>query len=311
VLRRALLAASASKRIREIIVTAPYTRDVVTRFVAGDTADDALRVTERLQAAGLLVTLDYLGEDTVDPEQAAAVTDEYVRLLGRLGAAGLASQGRAEVSVKPTAVGLDLREHGEKTAAENITRICAAASAAGTTVTIDMEDYTKVEATLRIVNRLRAEFPDLGCVIQSYLRRSPGDCEALAVSGSRVRLCKGAYSAPEAVAFAARGEVDRCYARCLRVLLNGPGYPMFATHDPRLIDIAGARAYAAGRSAESFEYQMLYGIRPAEQLRLAGGGAQVRVYVPYGNDWYAYLIRRLAEQPANLFFFLRSLASRG
>jgi proline dehydrogenase len=311
VLRRALLAASASKRIHQIVVTAPITRSVVARFVAGNTADEALRVTERLQADGLLVTLDYLGEDTVDPEQAAAVTDEYVRLLGRLGAAGLASGGRAEVSVKPTAVGLDLRDHGEKTAAENITRICTAARAAGTTVTLDMEDYPRVDATLRILAQLRPEFPDLGCVIQSYLHRSPADCQALAVAGSRVRLCKGAYNAPEGAGFAAPADVDRCYARCLRVLLNGGGYPMFATHDPRLIEIADSRARAARRSAASFEFQMLYGIRPGEQLRLAGGGAQVRVYVPYGNDWYGYLVRRLAERPANLLFFLRSLATRG
>jgi proline dehydrogenase len=310
VLRRVLLAVSASKRIRQLLVGAPVSRDVVARFVAGDSADDALRVTEALQADGLLVSLDYLGEDTVDPEQATAVTDEYVRLLGRLGAAGLASGGRAEVSVKATAVGLDLAEHGEKTATENITRICAAASVAGTTVTLDMEDHTRVDATLRIVAQVRLEFPDLGCVIQSYLRRSPGDCGALAFAGSRVRLCKGAYSAPEGVAFATRAEIDRSYARCIRVLLTGEGYPMFATHDPRLVDIADARAVAAGRPPASFEYQMLYGIRPAEQLRLAGGGARVRVYVPYGNDWYGYLVRRLAERPANLAFFLRSLVSR-
>ena len=148
-------------------------------------------------------------------------------------------------------------------------------------------------------------------MIQSYLRRSPGDSQALAVAGSRVRLCKGAYSAAAGVAFPARAEVDRCYARCLRVLLDGPGYPMIATHDPRLIEIAGVRARAARRPADSFEYQMLYGIRPAEQLRLTGGGSRVRVYVPYGSDWYSYLIRRLAERPANLAFFLRSLASRG
>ena len=309
-LRRALLAISASKRIHQLVVSAPFTRDVVARFVAGDGADDALRVTAALQADGLLVTLDYLGEDTVDPEQAAAVTDEYVRLLGRLGAGGLASGGRAEVSVKATAVGLDLAEHGEKTATENITRICAAASAAGTTVTLDMEDHDRVDATLRIAAQVRQEFPDLGCVIQSYLRRSARDCEALAFAGSRVRLCKGAYSAPEGVAFTARAEIDRSYARCMRVLLGGEGYPMLATHDPRLVEIADARAVAAGQSPASFEYQMLYGIRPAEQLRLAGGGARMRVYVPYGNDWYAYLVRRLAERPANLVFFLRSLASR-
>jgi proline dehydrogenase len=311
VLRRALLAVSASQRIRQIITTAPFTRDVVARFVAGDTADDALRVTQRLLNDGLLVSLDYLGEDTVDPDQAAAVADEYIRLLGRLSATGRAGGGRAEVSVKPTAVGLGLPEHGEKTATENITRICAAARSAGTTVTLDMEDYTRVDQTLRIVAQLRADFPDLGCVIQSYLRRSAGDCEALATAGFRVRLCKGAYDAPDSVAFAARAEVDRSYARCLRVLLSGAGYPMLATHDPRLIEIIGARAQAAGRPATSFEYQMLYGIRPGEQSRLAGNGARVRVYVPYGSDWYGYLVRRLAERPANLGFFLRSLASRG
>jgi proline dehydrogenase len=310
-LRRALLAASASARVRRIVTTAPLTRDVVTRFVAGDSADDALAATRRLLDDGLLVSLDYLGEDTVDPEQAAAVADEYIRLLRRLDEAGMSGGGRAEVSVKPTAVGLDLAEHGEKTARENIARICAAARDAGTTVTLDMEEHTRVEPTLRILGQLRPDFPDLGCVIQSYLRRSPEDCRELAIAGSRVRLCKGAYNAAPGVAFSARSEVDRCYARCLRVLLNGPGYPMIATHDPRLIRIAGVRARAPRRADDSFEYQMLYGIRPAEQIRLARDGSRVRVYVPYGRDWYGYLVRRLAERPANLAFFLRSLASRG
>src|SRR6266536_2246346 len=295
-----LLAASASHRVRQIVTTAPYTRDVVTRFVAGDTADDALRVTRRLLADGLLVTLDYLGEDTASREQAAAVADEYIRLLARLGSAGLARGGRAEVSVKPTAVGLGLAEHGEKTAGD-----------AGTTVTLDMEEHTAVEPTLRILAQLRQDFPDLGCVLQSYLRRTADDCADLAVAGSRVRLCKGAYRAPDTVAFIPRADVDRSYARCLRILLTGEGYPMLATHDPRLIKIAGVRAATAGREPGSFEYQMLYGIRPAEQLRLASSGARMRVYVPYGNDWYGYLVRRLAERPANLAFFLRSLVSTG
>jgi len=310
-LRRALLAASASERLRHMVTTAPLTRDVVARFVAGDTADDVLAVTRRLLDDGLLVSLDYLGEDTADPQQAAAVTAEYLGLLGRLGAAGMAAGGRAEVSVKPTAVGLDLAEHGEKTARENVARICAAARDAGTTVTLDAEEHTRVEPTLRIVAQLRPEFPELGCVIQSYLRRSPDDCRALAAEGSRVRLCKGAYNAASDVAFTSRAEVDRCYARCLRVLLDGPGYPMIATHDPRLITMADALATLADRPKAGFEYQMLYGIRPAEQRRLAGTGARMRVYVPYGSDWYGYLVRRLAERPANLAFFVRSLASRG
>ena len=309
-LRRVLLAASASQRVRQLITTAPVTRDVVRRFVAGDDAAGALAVTERLLGLGRSVTIDYLGEDTVDPDQAAAVTSEYVKLLELLASAGLTIGGRAEVSVKPTAVGLGLAEHGEKTAAENIGRICAAAQAAGTTVTVDMEDHTWVDATLRLVADLRADFPNLGCVIQSYLRRSPGDCEALSVAGSRVRLCKGAYRAPDGFAFAARSEVDRSYARCLRILLDGAGYPMLATHDPRLVAIAKSRVTTIGRDLGSFEYQMLYGIRTDEQAKLAAEGAQVRVYVPYGNDWYGYFMRRLAERPANLAFFLRALASR-
>jgi proline dehydrogenase len=310
VLRQALLALSASTQARQLIMSNPLTRDVVARFVAGETAADALAVTGKLIADGLDVSIDFLGEDTVDPEQAAAVADEYVRLLGELSAAGLAGGGRAEVSVKPTAVGLGLAEHGEKTAMENIARIAAAARNAGTTVTVDMEDHTRVDATLRLVDQLRADFPDLGCVIQSYLRRSAADCGRLAAAGSRVRLCKGAYKAPEGVGLAAKADVDVSYARCLRILLDGPGYPMLATHDPRLIAIAGARARQQGRSRDSFEYQMLYGIRPREQARLAAEGARVRVYLPYGSDWYGYLVRRLAERPANLAFFLRALATR-
>jgi proline dehydrogenase len=310
VLRQALLALSASNQARRLIMATPLTREVVSRFVAGETADDALAVTRRLVGDGRLVTIDFLGEHTTDPEQAAAVAQEYVALLGRLSAAALSAGGRAEVSVKPTAVGLGLAEHGEKTALENIARIAAAARNAGTTVTLDMEDSDRVDATLRLVAELRADFPDLGCVIQSYLRRSAGDCAALAVADSRVRLCKGAYQAPEGIGLAAKAEVDLSYARCLRILLDGPGYPMLATHDPRLVAIAGAKAELVGREPGSFEYQMLYGIRPAEQHRLAAAGAQLRVYLPYGSDWYGYLVRRLAERPANLAFFLRALSSR-
>ena len=309
-LRRLLLAISASHRARDLITRTPVTREVVQRFVAGDSAADVIGVAEHLVSAGHLVSIDFLGEDTTDPDQAAAVAAEYVALLELLAATGLTEGGRAEVSVKPTAVGLGLPEHGEKTAAENIERICAAARAAGTTVTLDMEDQTHVDATLRLVGEVRADYPDLGCVLQSYLRRTPGDCEALAVSGSRVRLCKGAYRAPDGIALAARTEVDRAYARCLRILMHGAGYPMLATHDPRMIAITQSLAGSTHRDPGSFEYQMLYGVRPDEQRRLTDAGAQVRVYVPYGSDWYGYLVRRLAERPANLAFFLRALRSR-
>jgi proline dehydrogenase len=304
VLRRTLLAASASPRLRRLVTTVPQTRAIVDSYVAGETADDAVRVTRALQAAGLLVTLDYLGEDTKDEAQAAAVTDEYVELLGKLGADGLTSGGAAEVSVKPTAVGLYLG-----TAARNIARICAAAREAGTTVTLDAEEHRAIEPTLAIAAELRAQHSDLGCVIQSCLRRSEEDCRSLTGYGVRVRLCKGAYNEPENVAFTARGEVDLSYARGMRTLMNGAGYPMLATHDPRLIQIAGSLALLTGRASDSFEYQMLYGIRPAEQRRLANNGARVRVYLPYGGDWYAYLVRRLAERPGNLAFFLRALRS--
>jgi proline dehydrogenase len=307
VLRRALLAASASDRLRQLITTAPQTRAIVDSYVAGETADDAVRVTRTLRAAGLRVSLDYLGEDTTDLAQAAVVTDEYIQLAGKLGAEGLTDGGAAEVSVKPTAVGLFL---GTRTATENIRRICAAAREAGTTVTLDAEEFAAIEPTLRIAAQLRADYHDLGCVVQACLRRSEADCRALAAYGVRVRLCKGAYSEPESVAFTARRDVDSSYARCLRILMNGPGYPMLATHDPRLIEITAALARLTGRTPDSFEYQMLYGIRPAEQQRLANEGARVRVYLPYGGDWYAYLVRRLAERPRNLGFFLRSLGSK-
>ncbi|MGD0925225.1 MAG: proline dehydrogenase family protein [Streptosporangiaceae bacterium] len=308
-LRRTLLAASGSDRARRLITSAPLARDVVARYVAGDTTAEAVRVSRELLQRGLLVSLDYLGEDSTDPEQAAAVTAEYCALLTQLGEGGLAAGGRAEVSVKPTAVGLGLAEHGVKTATGNIARICAAARVAGTTVTVDMEDHTRVDQTLRIAGEIRPDHPDLGVVIQSSLRRSVADCAALAQAGSRVRLCKGAYDAPAEVAYPARHDVDRSYARALRVLMDGAGYPMIATHDPRLLRIAAAQAELGARTPDSYEFQMLHGVRPAEQRRLAATGARLRVYLPYGQDWYRYLVRRLAERPANVAFFARSLAS--
>ena len=177
-LRRVLLAASDSGRMRQLVTSAPVARGVVARYVAGDEATDAVAVAGRLHADGLLVSLDHLGEDTRDARQADLVTQEYTTLLASLAAAGLAGGGAAEVSVKPTAVGLGLADHGEKTAAENISRICTAAREAATTVTVDMEDHSHVDATLRIVRTLRGEFSDLGCVIQSQLRRSAAACAA-------------------------------------------------------------------------------------------------------------------------------------
>ncbi|MGI5165498.1 proline dehydrogenase family protein [Spirillospora sp. CA-253888] len=305
-LRQALLVASRSGGVRKIVETAPGTRRVVRRFVAGETTDDALRVTGDLTGEGLLVTLDVLGEDVLDKAQAERTAQHYVDLLGRLAGQGLGT--RAEVSLKLTAVGQAL---DEDTALENARRVCTAARSAGTTVTLDMEDHTTVDSTLRILQELRRDFPDTGAVVQSYLRRAEEYCAELAYEGSRVRLCKGAYAAPESVAFEDKADVDRSYVRCMKVLMAGKGYPMLATHDPRLVDIAGALAVLNEREPDTFEYQMLYGIRPQEQRRLAEQGAQVRVYVAYGQEWYGYFMRRLAERPANLGFFLRSMATRG
>ena len=201
-------------------------------------------------------------------------------------------------------------DSGHKVALENARDICRAARNAGTTVTLDMEDHTTTDSTLRVLRELRKDFPETGAVLQAYLRRTETDCRDLAHQGSRVRLCKGAYNEPEEVAFQSRLDVDRSYVRCLKVLMRGAGYPMVATHDPRLVKIASALATRNGRMPGTYEFQMLYGIRTEEQKRLAQAGEKMRVYVPYGEEWYGYLMRRLAERPQNLTFFLRSLISQ-
>jgi proline dehydrogenase len=304
-LRSLILAAAGNDVIRRMVATAPVSRDVVRRFVAGETTAEAIEVTRSLVDQGLTVTLDYLGEDTTDKGLAEQTVRAYLELLDGLDAEGLA--GRAEVSVKLSAVGQLL---DERLALENATRICAAAEQCGTTVTLDMEDHTTTDSTLRVLAELRSTWPWVGAVLQAYLRRTEQDCARLATNGSRVRLCKGAYAEPPEVAFASPHEVDRSYVRCANALLAGDGFPMFATHDPRLVQIVDARADALERKPGTFEFQMLYGIRPDEQLRLAGLGHTVRVYVPYGVQWYGYLMRRLAERPANTAFFLRALVSR-
>jgi proline dehydrogenase len=306
VLRKALLAAAASERVRGLLTGAPAASAVVGRYVAGESTQDALAVARALRSDGLLVSLDYLGEDSIDAQRAAATAAQYVHLLGRLAAEGLSDGGAVEVSVKLTAIGLLLTD-GERVATEHLERIAVAARDAGTTVTVDAEDHTATDATLRIATALRGRFGSVGSVVQAALRRTEGDVRELAAPGVRVRLCKGAYAEPPAEAFTARHDIDRSFARCLRTLMAGPGHPMIATHDPRLIAIT--RSLGLGRSPGSFEYQMLYGVRPDEQRRLAAAGARVRVYVPYGGDWYRYLVRRLAERPANLALFMRSLGS--
>ena len=304
-LRSVILAAARSARVERLAAKAPVTRDVVRRFVAGTTVADALRCTRELAGTGLAVTLAHLGEDTNTPEQARVIRDEYVAALAALAAAELTPQ--AEVSVKLSALGQRL---DTRLALDHAAGICAAATGAGTTVTLDMEDHTTTDATLEALAKLRQDFPTVGVALQSYLRRTEADCRDLATPGSRVRLCKGAYAEPESVAYQSMLDVDKSYVRCVNILMAGAGYPMLATHDPRLVAIGEDRARWFDRSTDEFEFQMLYGVRTEEQLRLAGEGYTVRVYAPYGTQWYAYLMRRLAERPANLAFFVRALSSR-
>ena len=307
-MRSLIHAASRNSTVEHLVETAPLTRNVVHRFVPGPAEQDAVDATRTLVADGLLVSLDHLGEDTADRGQATAAAAAYLSVLERLAAEGLTPQ--AEVSLKLSAVGQALPGDGERIALEHAHQVCAAAERAGTTVTLDMEDHTTTDSTLGILAQLRRDFPSTGAVLQAYLRRTEGDCRDLATAGSRVRLCKGAYDEPASVAYTDRDEVDKSYVRCLTVLMAGAGRPMIATHDPRLVAIAQDRARANDRAVDSYEFQMLYGIRPHEQRRLAAQGHPVRVYTPYGVDWYGYFMRRLAERPANVAFFLRAMASR-
>ena len=310
-LRAGLLQLSESDRVRQAIVTAPISRDVVTRFVAGEDTEDAVRVTSVLRQTGRLATIDYLGEYTTDPAMADQTRDAYLSLLRRLGEENLSQHGQGEVSLKLSALGQSLERDGDQIALENARRICEAAESVGTTVTLDMEDHTTTDRTLETARTLREDFPSVGIVLQSQLRRTEGDCRDFAGAGSRVRLCKGAYKEPESVAYQDGSDVDLAFVRCLKILMAGEGYPMLATHDPRLVKIGYTLAEQAERTPDTFEFQMLFGIRPDEQKRIADRGNTMRVYVPYGDQWYGYLMRRMAERPANAAFFVRALATKG
>jgi proline dehydrogenase len=302
-----VLAVTHHPQVRRL-VTNSASRRLVGRFVAGDDLATAMDPIRTLVERGLLVTVDHLGEDVTDAADAMATREAYVALLDRLDDLGLAHA--VEVSVKLSAVGQALPGDGGRIALDHAAAICAAAARAGTTVTLDMEDHTTVDSTLEILGTLRREHPWVGAVLQSALRRTEADAADLARAGSRVRLVKGAYAEPASVAHTAKAEVDEAYLRCLRILISGPGYPMVGTHDLRMVEAARAMAVVHGRSADDHEYQMLYGIRTTEQDRIAASGDRMRVYLPYGADWYGYFTRRLAERPANLAFFLRSLLSR-
>jgi proline dehydrogenase len=312
VLRPAILAAGRSDRLRNTAERLPVTRKVVRRFVPGETADDALNAVEQLRHSGRMISIDYLGEDVNDIDTANATVAAYLALLDGLGSRDETPDKvrPLEVSLKLSALGQALPRDGEKIALENAHTICERAQRAGAWVTVDAEDHTTTDSTLSIVRDLRTEFGWLGTVLQAYLKRTRADCAEFAASGARIRLCKGAYDEPASVAFRDRDDVTDSYLSCLRVLMAGTGYPMVASHDPEIIAAVPAMVRESGRGVDDFEYQMLYGIRDVEQRRLADEGNHVRVYVPFGTQWYGYFVRRLAERPANLTFLLRALAER-
>jgi proline dehydrogenase len=309
--RPAMLAASRSDRLRHTVERSPITHRVVRRFVPGETVAGAVDIVAVLRDSGRYVSIDYLGENVTDADDADATVRAYLQLLDALGRRGDTMRDGVrplEVSLKLSALGQALDRDGEKIALDNARTICERAQQVGAWVTVDAEDHTTIDSTLSISGDLRVDFAWLGTVLQAYLRRTFGDCEELAAVGARVRLCKGAYDEPVGVAYRDRDEVTDSYLRCLRVLMAGSGYPMVASHDPVVIEAVPGMVRESGRAVDDFEYQMLYGIRDDEQRRLAGFGNHVRVYVPFGTQWYGYFVRRLAERPANLKFFARALA---
>ncbi|MYY00658.1 proline dehydrogenase family protein [Streptomyces sp. ATexAB-D23] len=321
-----ILAASRSDKMRRFVSAAPGTKQVVDRFIAGETLDQVVTVIEDAAGRGLELTLDVVGEDITTPEQAAAARDAYLELIDRLKDLGLGT--RAEMSVKLSMFGqalpsstasldgdasgsADTFPGGHDLALANVRPVVEAAAAIGTTVTLDAEDHTTLDSMFAIHEELRKDHPETGCVIQAYLFRTEEDARRLAAAGSRVRIVKGAYKEPASVAYQDKAEIDKAYVRILRTLMEGEGYPMIGSHDPRLIAIAQELGRKAGRKPDEYEFQMLYGIRTDEQTRLAAEGHRMRVYTAYGTDWYGYFMRRLAEKPANLLFFGRSILTKG
>jgi proline dehydrogenase len=292
--------------MQEMIVGVPISRRMARRFVAGETLADAIEAIRSSNAAGMIATLDFLGEHVTSQAEASANADEYIRALQAIQQAGVNSN----ISIKLTAMGLAV---DDEFCYRNVRRIVEAAAQRNNFVRIDMEDSPVTDRTLAIYRRLRAEFPNVGVVIQAYLYRSEEDVRSLMQEGmAHLRLCKGAYDEPPAVAFQAKAEVDQGMTRLIRLMLDSQAdfpetYPAIASHDHRIINWTKAYAYHHQISSDRFEFQMLYGIRRDLQQQLASQGYRMRVYIPYGTRWYPYFMRRLAERPANLLFFARAL----
>jgi proline dehydrogenase len=299
-LRSALLALSRRRILGRMATSTPVTRPFVERFVAGQTLEEALPRLRRLADAGFHSTVDVLGESVTSRDAATAAAERYVETLDALETEGL----DINVSVKPTQMGMAL---DPGLALSNLQRIVTRADALDGFVRIDMEDSATTDATLDLHRLLWATHHNVGVVIQAALRRSASDVDTLIGSGVRIRLCKGAYKEPPSVAFASRTDVDESYATLMVRLLREGTYPAFATHDERLIRRAVAVAQRERITRDRFEFQMLYGVRRDLQQSLLDAGYTVRVYVPFGREWYPYFMRRLAERPANVAFVVRSV----
>jgi proline dehydrogenase len=304
-LRRILLYLSGATWARRMVAGWGVARRAARRFVAGETLDDAIQATQALNARNLAASLDYLGESVKQAEDTDEVVATYRSLMERIQENNL----DASVSLKLTHLGLDINEELCQT---NLRSILTDAKKYGVPVTIDMENTPYTDVTLRIYRTMRDEygFDNVGTVIQSYLRRSENDMRELGAEGAHIRLCKGAYLEPPELAFPHKADVDANYVRILRAFLQSKGYLCLATHDENMIQ-AGESAISEFKIApDRYEFQMLYGIRLTRQDELAAAGYKVRIYVPFGAAWYPYFMRRLAERPANLWFFARSFFRR-
>lgn len=280
-----------------MVTTTRPGRALAGRFVAGDTLDDAVAAAREINADGLRVSLDHLGEEVHDRDSATQATDEYLESLHRIADEGL----DANISIKPTQLGLAI---DEGLALESIGRLAEGAEQTGTTVTIDMEDSRYTEATVTLYEKAQTEHGNLGIAVQSYMHRTPEDLSRLIPLAGHIRLCKGAYVEPSELAHQSREDVDAAFVSQLRLLMGAEEVrPAVATHDQALIDLT--RSLAPERDGY-FEFQMLYGVRTELQRRLVEEGYPVRVYLPFGSQWYPYLTRRLAERPANAWFFVRA-----
>jgi proline dehydrogenase len=298
--RAALLYLSQHHEFKDFFSKLPGFKQVTRRFIAGENIDDAIEAVRELNQRGITATFDHLGESTTSEAEADADVREYLRVLDRIEATGVDSN----ISIKLTQLGLDI---DQEYCLRNMRRIVEAAKRHDNFVRIDMEDSSKTDATLRIFKLLFNEYGNVGIVLQAYLYRTEKDLDEVLAIGARVRLCKGAYKEPAEVAFPDKRDVDANFIKLMQKLLASGVYHGIATHDEKMI--AATRDFAArqGISKDAFEFQMLYGIRRDLQLKLAAEGYRMRVYVPYGEYWYPYFMRRLAERPANVWFVLKNL----